>query len=157
MSKIQHDIRWQQRFDNLESSYQQLQFAVTENKAQPENQLIQVALIKIFEMTFELSWKTLQDYLKYQGIDTKTPRETIKQAFKSNIIENGELWIAMLDDRNLMVHAYNKVNALLAVEHICQRYLTGINQIYDYLRVYYESGDNENLREHIDRVGKKIL
>ena len=128
------DIRWQQRFDNLQAAYQQLQLAVTEHRKQPDNQLINMALIKAFEMTFELSWKTLQDYLKYQGIDTKTPRETIKQAFKSSAITDGQLWISMLDDRNLMTHTYNKERALQATEKITKHYLVGIEQVQNDLQ-----------------------
>jgi len=128
------DIRWRQRFDNLQAAYQQLQNAVAENKKQPSNQLLQMALIKAFEMTFELSWKTMQDYLKFQGLDTKTPRETIKQAFHSQIITDGQLWIDMLDDRNLMTHTYNKERALQAIEKITHRYIEGIEQIHHYLR-----------------------
>jgi len=81
----QQDIRWKQRFDNLQSAYQRLQHAVQANAQTPNNDLIQMALIKAFEMTFELSWKTMKDYLKYNGIDVKLPREIIKQAF-ANLI-----------------------------------------------------------------------
>ena len=44
MNNSNVDIRWQQRFDNLQAAYKQLQNAVTENKKQPDNQLIQMAL-----------------------------------------------------------------------------------------------------------------
>lgn len=54
-------IRWQQRFENLKSAYQKLQLAITINAEKPEDELIQMALIKTFEMTFELSWKTTVD------------------------------------------------------------------------------------------------
>lgn len=127
------DIRWQQRFENLQSSYQLLLEAVSASQQQPDNKLIRVALIKTFEMTFELSWKTLKDYLNYQGIDAKFPRDIIKQAFANAIIMDGQLWIDMLDDRNLMSHTYDEERAQEAIEHICQRYLAGLTQLHDYL------------------------
>ena len=133
VTETMHDIRWKQRFDNLQSTYQRLQHAVQANVATPNNDLIQMALIKAFEMTFELSWKTIKDYLKYNGIDVKLPREVIKQAFTNDIITDGQLWIDMLEDRNLMAHTYDEVRALKAVNHICQRYMVGLEQLHQYL------------------------
>ena len=36
-----------------------------------------------FEFTFELAWKTMKDYIEYQGVSEKigSPREVIKEAF----------------------------------------------------------------------------
>ena len=65
------DIRWKQRFDNLQRAFGMLQEAVQAHTQTPDNKLIQMALIKAFEMTFELSWKTMKDYLKYNGFDLK--------------------------------------------------------------------------------------
>ncbi len=127
------DIRWQQRFENLQSAYRRLQQAVEANRQAPDNQLFQMALIKAFEMTFELSWKTIKDYLKYNGLDVKMPREIIKQAFANDVIVDGQLWMDMLEDRNLMAHTYDEARALKAIEHICQRYMTGLQQLHQYL------------------------
>jgi len=80
-----------------------------------------MALIKSFEMTFELSWKTLKDYLKYNGIDVKLPREVIKQSFSNDIIADGQLWIEMLEERHLVAHTCDAACALTAVNRICQR------------------------------------
>ena len=129
-----HDIRWRQRFDNWESSYRMLQQAVEARMQSPGNELIQMAVIKSFEMTFELSWKTMKDYLKHNGIDVSLPREVIKQAFANNIVTDGQLWIDMLEDRNLMAHVYDQARATKAVDHICQRYMAGLSQLYQYLR-----------------------
>jgi nucleotidyltransferase substrate binding protein (TIGR01987 family) len=128
------DIRWKQRFDNLQSAYLRLQEAVAANRQAPDNRLIQMALIKAFEMTFELSWKTMKDYLKYNGIDAKMPREIIKQAFAADLITDGQMWMDMLEDRNLMAHTYDEARALEAVDHICQRYIAGLEQLHQYLR-----------------------
>ena len=127
------DIRWKQRFENLQSAYQRLQHAIQINEQTPNNDLIQMALIKAFEMTFELSWKTMKDYLNYNGIDVKLPREVIKQAFANDIIIDGQLWMDMLEDRNLMAHTYDEARAIKAVNHICQHYIAGLNDLHQYL------------------------
>jgi nucleotidyltransferase substrate binding protein (TIGR01987 family) len=95
--------------------------------------LIRIALIKAFEMTFELSWKTMKDYLVFNGIDVTFPREIIKQAFASEMILDGQLWIEMLEDRNLMTHTYDEERAGEAIKHICQHYLDALSQLHQYL------------------------
>lgn len=127
------DIRWEQRFDNLKPAYQRLLRAVQANSQTPNSDLIHMALIKAFEMTFELAWKAMKDYLKYNGINAKLPREVIKQAFANDLITDGQLWIDMLEDRNLMAHTYDEARALIAVNHICERYMGGLEQLHQYL------------------------
>lgn len=127
------DIRWKQRFDNLQAAYGKLLQAVQAHTQMPDDDLVQIALIKMFEMTFELSWKTMKDYLQYGGIDAKLPRDVIKQAFANDLVIDGQLWIDMLEDRNLMAHTYDEARARKAVDHICQRYLTGLEQLHQYL------------------------
>lgn len=127
------DIRWKQRFENLQAVYRRLEEAAQALRQTPDNALIQMALIKAFEMTFELSWKTMKDYLQYNGIAVKLPREVIKQAFANDMVVDGQVWIDMLEDRNLMTHTYDEARARLAVDHICTRYQAGLEQLQRYL------------------------
>lgn len=53
-------------------------------------------MIQTYEFTFELAWKTLKDYLEEKGVIVKFPRDTIKEAFRYELIEDGELWLDML-------------------------------------------------------------
>ncbi len=63
------DIRWKQRFQNFERSLQYLEQAL--NIQQPD--IIQEAgLIHFFEMSFELAWNVVKDYLEEQAYDEAT-------------------------------------------------------------------------------------
>lgn len=128
------DIRWKQRFDNYCRTYGQLNKAVEAHAFQPDNELIQMALVKAFEMTFELAWKTMKDYLRYNGIDVKLPREVIKQAFANDIIVYGQLWIEMLENRNVMAHVYDEARAHETVNQICQQYLPALEQLHQFMQ-----------------------
>ncbi|MEI6208953.1 MAG: nucleotidyltransferase substrate binding protein [Desulfuromonadales bacterium] len=128
------DIRWKQRFNNYCRSYSQLNKAVKAHSEQPDNELIQMALVKAFEMTFELAWKTMKDYLRYNGIDVKLPREVIKQAFANDIIVDGQLWIDMLENRNVMAHVYDEARAHETVDLICQCYLQSLEHLYQFMQ-----------------------
>ena len=64
--------------------------------------------IKRFELTFELAWKSLQNFLDSEGIICRSPRESLQAAFKFGLIKDDETWIMMLQDRNFTVHAYDE-------------------------------------------------
>ena len=67
----QSDIRWLQRFENLQRALAQLRAAIAAHQAMPENDLMVIALIKAYEFSFELSWKTLKDLLAWNGIEDR--------------------------------------------------------------------------------------
>ena len=62
----------------------------------------------------------------------------IKQAFATGLLVDGELWIAMLEERNLMAHTYDDARAKAAVEQIQSRYLAGLNQVHELLATKLE-------------------
>lgn len=103
------DIRWKQRLQNFKRANLLLQSSLTVSNP---SQLERAGIIQFYEMAFELSWKTLKDYLLDQGYETNSPRQAIKQGFQSNIISDGHGWIKALEDRNLTVHTYDENKAI---------------------------------------------
>lgn len=124
------DIRWKQRFENLEKALQRLREALHGTANEPKNHLYQIALIGTFQFTFELSWKTMKDYLVYNGVEVSLPREVLKQAFHHQLIQDGQVWIDMLEDRNLMAHVYQEQAALAAGTNIRERYAPAIERVH---------------------------
>lgn len=124
------EIRWKQRFENFEKAL----FQLDEFIAQPIlNKFEKQGLIQCFEYTFELAWKTLKDYLEAQGFDVKTPRQTIQQAFQSEIINNGHAWIDALEKRNLLAHTYSEENANQAELLIKETYYYFLKELHQCL------------------------
>jgi len=76
--------------------------------------------IQRFEFTFELAWKLIKTILKYNGIEADTPRAAIKEAFKAKMIQDGNGWIDMLEDRNKTSHIYDEKGALVIYKKIKQ-------------------------------------
>ena len=66
------------------------------------------ATIQRFEFTFELAWKTIQAYIRSQGLDCKSPKSCVREAGRLEIIENVEKWFDFLNYRNLIAHTYNE-------------------------------------------------
>lgn len=117
-----NDIRWKQRFENFQKAFKQLSTAIDLKKDRDLSEIEQQGFIKAFEFTFELAWKVLKDYLESQNVDAKFPREAIKQAFQHNLIENGEMWLDMLEKRNLLAHTYEESRATIAINLISEAY-----------------------------------
>ena len=54
-------------------------------------------MVQFFEMSFELSWKLMKDFLEEEGfLDVKSPCSTIKKSFEIGIIEDGHIWLELL-------------------------------------------------------------
>ena len=79
-------------------------------------------LIQSFEYTFELAWKTLKDYLEANSVDAQFPRDVIKKGFQYTILDDGDIWIDMLEKRNLMAHTYDETNAKIAYDLILKHF-----------------------------------
>ncbi len=131
---MDQDIRWKQRFENLTKALDRFNEALDAVKKEPDNHLYQMALACGFQFTFELCWKTMKDYLVQNGVDTSLPRDVIKQAFHHELIQNGQIWIDMLEDRNRM-NVYQEQTAQVATKRICEHYGSAINGLYtDFLK-----------------------
>jgi nucleotidyltransferase substrate binding protein (TIGR01987 family) len=115
-----HDIRWKQRFDNYLKAFNQLSRFIGEEHL---NELEKQGLIKAFEYTFELGWKTLQDLLKEKGyLGILGPKPVIEQSFQDNYIEDGMGWLKMHTSRNLATHTYDEQTANEIIKYIRNDY-----------------------------------
>lgn len=121
------EIRWKQRFENFEKSYKLLK---KYSNQQIRTELERAGIIQFFEMTFELAWKVLKDYLESEGYMVKSPRETVKQAFQIGLIDNGHIWIDALSNRNLTTHTYDEELAEKMTKEILMAYLPELDSIY---------------------------
>ncbi len=122
------DIRWQQRFANYQLALQQLD---TFFEPPALNEREQQGLIKAFEYTFELAWNSLRDLLRSQGNSTLLgSRDTLREAFRLGLIEDGETWMLMIQDRNLTSHTYNRSTAEAIAANIVDRYLPCFKDLY---------------------------
>lgn len=114
-----------ERFIERQTDVRESSARLAEAVAQPQSELIRDATIQRFEFTFEVVWKTLKLYLERQGHECGGPRPTLKKAFAENLIatpEEGDLWLRMLEDRNLTSHAYDEALANRIYGHILQDY-----------------------------------
>jgi nucleotidyltransferase substrate binding protein (TIGR01987 family) len=65
-------------------------------------------VVKRFEFTYEMAWKALKRHLTFVGIEARSPRMVFKEAYIQNIIEDEDIWLDMIEQRNLSSHIYDE-------------------------------------------------
>lgn len=125
------DVRWRQRFKNFERAVGELEKACLVDKP---SKLERAGLVQFFEMSMELAWKTLKDYIEDKGKVIHAPKDVIKQAFQDELISDGTLWLKALEDRNLSSHLYDEKLADQLDEAIRKHYLPQLKALYERLK-----------------------
>lgn len=135
------DIRWIQRFFNFSRALTQLIGAVELANQRQLSALEQQGMIQSFEFTHELSWKVLIDYLKDRGVaQLYGSKDAVREAFKADLIAEGEVWMEMIRDRNQSSHTYNLEIAEEIAERIQHTY---IHAFRDFQRTFEELAHEE--------------
>lgn len=126
---MEKDIRWRQRFINFEKAMKYLEEAV--NLSEPD--IIQKAgMVQFFEMTFELGWNLIKDYLQQEGItEIKSPRAALKKGFEAGLLKDGHGWMQMLEDRNITSHAYDEETVAKLGQLNSEKYFPLLKQLRD--------------------------
>jgi len=129
---MEQDIRWKQRFINYEKALVILRdFTRVEKLNIREKQ----GLIKSFEYTYELGWNVMKDFLLEKGNnEIFGSKDAIRLAFKMGIIDNGEAWMNMVNDRNRTVHTYDNENATIVVNNILNKHITTLEKFYSKMK-----------------------
>lgn len=132
---MSENIRWKQRFNNFEKAFNLLKSVFEEKDINELSLLEQEGVVQRFEYTYELAWKTLKDYLEYNGslnnIDI-SPRNIFKEAYSANIIKNQDDFIDMMLSRNLLSHTYDFIKFKEIIIKIENHYLKILNELYNF-------------------------
>lgn len=127
------DIRWKQRYGNYKDA---LSFLRESAAKKHFSELEKAGIIQTFEFTFELAWKTIKDYLNEKGVNAIYPKDVIGEAFQSGLIKQGEVWMDMLDSRNLMSHTYQTKDADFVFNEIISNYVSELDELGNTLKRY---------------------
>lgn len=130
-----HDVRWKQRFQNFSRALTLLRSAL-ESGPQALNPLEKEGAVERFEYCFELAWKTVKDYLEHSGVvfTALTPRQVLKDAYAAKILQEGQVWIEVLDHRNLLSHNDDEARFEEVVRAIHARYLPAMVELHGFLQ-----------------------
>lgn len=140
----QPDIRWIQRFENFHKAFSRLDDAVKLSQQRPLSELEQQGLVQAFEFTHELAWNVLKDYLEEQGfIDLIGSKNATRQAFKSGLLADGQVWMDMIKARNLTSHTYNTE----VVESIVKDILSRFHHAFEEMELRFKTLESKEAQD----------
>jgi len=119
-------------FNQLEQALQRLEemvnLPVHEHRAEIDS------TIHRFKFTFELFWKALKKKLfDDYGIEVHGPKPVLQQAYMHKLINDEQIWLNMLSDRNLTSHTYKQALADQIYENI-KEYVPFLRQEFENCR-----------------------
>ncbi len=103
----------------LEKAYKRFEDAVSQER----NEFVQDSVIQRYEFTFELFWKVGKFYLEIQWIQVNSPRAVMKSLYEIGVIDDVDLFLDMMEVRNLSSHIYDEEKS---------------NEIYDFITKNYQ-------------------
>ncbi|CAI3664803.1 HI0074 family nucleotidyltransferase substrate-binding subunit [Clostridium neonatale] len=100
-----------------------------------KDDIIRDSLIQRFEFTYELTHKTLREFMKYLGVtlENSFPRSIYRKAYVNNLISNDKVWISLLEDRNSTLHIYSEDLADEIANRIVNEYVDAIGELVNNL------------------------
>lgn len=123
------------KLDNLKNAIKRLNEANTAYKTDCENTIFQDSLIKRFEFTFELAWKALREFIVEQGykLTVGSPKSVIAFAFREGFLDDEQMWLDMLDSRNITSHDYARELCTEIADKISRRYCKELQRLCKFL------------------------
>ena len=124
MSEKPKTLDWRDRFRQFEEVLNKLEHLASQRT--PSIGL----LMKDFEDTYELGWKTVRDYLATKGIKLRKSTTTIKRGVREGLLEHRQAWDKLRKDRNIAIHSYggNELYEEIA-ERVMQTHLHTFQQL----------------------------
>ena len=100
-----------------------------------DDDIYQDALIKRFEFTFELGWKSLREFLLAQGyrLEIPSPKGVFAFAYQEGILQDEALWLDMLESRNLTSHDYGRELSKEIADKISNRFCKALSDLNKYI------------------------
>lgn len=129
---------YEQKFKNYQNALHRLEEGIA--KFDSSNDLLRDGLIRRFEFTFELAWKTVKAIFEEEGlVGLNSPKMVLREAFSAGVVTKDEVWLAMLSDRNTTAHIYDEHLAIEICQRIINEYVSELIQLQERLKVHINS------------------
>ena len=124
------------KIENYQKALLQLSRAAAVYGENPDDTLYRDGLIQRYEFTVELAWKSMKEYLEDQGLvlERSTPKAVLKEAYAAGVITGEDVWLAILNARNLTSHLYDEAVAFSIAEQVCRDFLPVLQALGNFYR-----------------------
>ena len=82
---------------------------------EPYDNVVLTGLVGLYEICFEQAWKMMKEILEMHGYEegaTGSPKIILKTAYQAGMVDNEEMWLQALQERNNVAHSYKENIAL---------------------------------------------
>lgn len=138
--KQQDHVKIRDSFLKLEKALAKLIIAL--NKPMEDDRTNIDASIQRFEFTIELFWKLLKRLIESLGGEVSFPKEVLREAYRAKMINDEQIWLLMLEDRNQTSHTYDEELADKIYKNL-SLYYPIMQQTYVKLQKRYIKGDKK--------------
>ena len=115
--------KWLERLSIFKNAIARMAEVIELSKQRTLNQFEHDSLIKRFEFTYEMAWKLMMSFEKENGVtELLGSKDVVRMAFGMSLIDNGEAWLEMIDDRNKTSHLYDEEMAADVMDEIINTY-----------------------------------
>lgn len=112
-----------QKLENYKKALTRLSEGI--EKLDKADDLQRDGLIQRFEFTFELAWKTLKAIFEDEGLlGMNSPKTVLREAFSADLIQDEEMWLMMLNDRNSTTYIYSEEISVKICNNITSKYIS---------------------------------
>lgn len=104
----------------------------TNSQQESYSELESAGLVKLFEICFEQTWKLLKEILESQGLNPEnfaTPRKIFAISYGAGILPEEEIWLEILQTRNILIHTYDAGKSSETVKLIREKYLSAFQNL----------------------------
>lgn len=102
--------------------------------AEPESSFLRDSVVKRFEITFEMAWKTMYRFLILKG-ERMAPKawDVLPVALQSLLITDARLWDQMREYRNDTSHEYDENKAVEIAAFVRQKGLAELERFQQHM------------------------
>lgn len=126
----EREVNWKYRFANFRWTFIQLDRSI---KNEVLSDLERKELVLFFEVAFDLSLKTLNDYLKTEGFNPKSASEALEHGYRLNLIEDVNLWHEALHKDISSNKTYDE-ESIAEIEAAIRKYYRFLKQLHEKLQ-----------------------
>jgi len=98
--------KWIDTYQELGEALKRFKEMVDE--PEDKNTYVIDATIQRFEFCIELFWKCLKKICESEGVISNSPKQTLQEAFAMKLIDDEQIWLNMMADRNRTSHTYHQ-------------------------------------------------
>lgn len=100
------------KFESIFEDFKNAVMRFEEVLREPKTEFIRDSAVKRFEIVFELAWKTIKAFLEEEhDIFCVSSKNCLREAYKVGIVDYDEIWMGMVNKRNLTAHVYKEIVA----------------------------------------------